>query len=490
MSSSSTTPLPSNAHGEDSSSINVLYGTKDDVFLEALRCLKSGHFSVQLHTTELLGVDKEIADTLNEVLDFHHHFCNEIHRMSVLVGKEGKLDERVNIPHTSGSWKECISSINNVISDVVQPTTEVVRVIDAISKGDLSQSIPLESHDGTPLQGEFRRNAELVNNFVDQLNSFTLEVNRVAQEVGSEGKLGGQIQVKGVAGTWKDLADNVNTMVANFTSQTHEIVEVAKSVTNGDLYYKRMRLDVKGESLELKDSINYMVDHLSTIAIEVSRVALEVGSEGKLGGQAEVKGVAGVWRDLIDIVNTLVVNFTIQTRVSSEVTTAVAIGDFRKKIACDLKGECLELKNDINTMVDKLDSLTSEIMRIIHEVETNGKLSSQVQVKWITGELKDLCNSVNQLIHSFESQIRISAHVVSGITNGDFSKRHVLEVKGDLIEYKNMVNAMVSQLDLITSEIIRVSQPENAGNAIQIEGINGRWKELIDAVNARNNASK
>jgi HAMP domain-containing protein len=321
--------------------------------LQALTSLKKGDFSVRL-PLEWTGVPGKVADTFNDVVELIERMARELARVSRVVGKEGKLSQRASLGDVSGSWQDAILSVNTLVDDLVHPTSETARVIGAVAQGDLSQTMALEVED-RPLQGEFLRTAKLVNKMVDQLGTFASEVTRVAREVGTEGKLGGQAQVKGVAGTWKDLTDSVNSMAGNLTAQVRNIAEVTIAVANGDLS-KKITVDVKGEFRELKDTINTMVDQLRSFASEVTRVAREVGTEGKLGGQANVEGVAGTWKDLTDNVNFMAGNLTSQVRNIADVAKAIAAGDLSRKITVDVKGEILELKNTINTMVDQLNS--------------------------------------------------------------------------------------------------------------------------------------
>ena len=292
---------------------------------------------------------------------------------------------------------------------------------------------------------------------VDQLNSFASEVTRVAREVGTEGKLGGQAKVEGVAGTWKDLTDNVNLMAGNLTAQVRNIAEVSTAIASGDLS-KKITVDVKGEILELKNTINTTVDQLNSFASEVTRVALEVGSEGKLGGQAVVKGVAGVWKDLTDSVNSMAGNLTAQVRNIAEVTTAVANGDLRKKVTADVKGEILQLKNTINAMVDQLNSFASEVTRVAREVGTEGRLGGQAQVKGVAGTWKDLTDSVNSMAGNLTGQVRNIAEVTTAVANGDLTKKVTVDVRGEILELKNTINAMVDQLNSFASEVTRVAR--------------------------------
>ncbi|MDP9033417.1 MAG: HAMP domain-containing protein, partial [Myxococcota bacterium] len=388
--------------------------------LAALTALRKGDFSVRL-PIHLDGLDGKIADAFNDVVDLSQKFAAELERISRAVGKDGRIDERMSIGEVRGAWAHEVASLNALVSDLVQPTSEMARVIGAVAKGDLSQMMA-EEVEGRPLKGEFFRTAKTVNTMVEQLASFASEVTRVAREVGTEGKLGGQADVRGVAGTWKDLTDSVNSMAGNLTAQVRNIAAVTTAVANGDLS-KKITVDVKGEILELKNTINTMVDQLRSFASEVTRVAREVGTEGKLGGQADVKGVAGTWKDLTDSVNSMAGNLTAQVRNIAAVTTAVANGDLSKKITVDVKGEILELKNTINTMVDQLNSFASEVTRVAREVGTEGKLGGQADVRGVAGTWKDLTDSVNSMAGNLTAQVRNIAAVTTAVARGDLSKK-------------------------------------------------------------------
>ena len=376
--------------------------------------------------------------------------------------------------------------MNNLIGDLVHPTSETSRVIGAVAQGDLSQSVALEI-DGRELQGEFLRTAKTINKMVDQLGSFASEVTRVAREVGTEGKLGGQAEVKGVAGTWKDLTDSVNSMAGNLTGQVRNIAEVTTAVANGDLS-KKITVDVKGEILELKNTINTMVDQLRSFAAEVTRVAREVGTEGRLGGQARVEGVSGTWKDLTDSVNFMAGNLTAQVRNIAAVTTAVAKGDLSRHITVDVKGEILELKNTVNTMVDQLSSFASEVTRVAREVGTEGKLGGQADVKDVAGTWKDLTDSVNFMAGNLTAQVRNIADVTKAVANGDLSKKITVDVKGEILELKNTVNTMVDQLGSFASEVTRVAREVGTegklGGQADVKDVAGTWKDLTDSVNS------
>src|SRR5262245_19587971 len=345
--------------------------------LDSLLALRDGKFAVRL-PADLTGLNGKIADAFNDIAKVSDRRAAESARVSRAVGKEGKLKQRMIVPGAVGGWADEVSAINTLIDDLVWPTTEVTRAVGAVAKGDLGQSMALEV-DGRPLEGEFLRCAKLVNKMIDQLSVFTSEVTRVAREVGTDGKLGGQAQVRGVSGVWKELSESVNQMAGNLTAQVRNIADVTIAVANGDLS-KKITVDVRGEILQLKEATNTMVDQLRSFASEVTRVAREVGTDGRLGGQAVVPGVAGTWKDLTDSVNAMATNLTAQVRNIATVTTAVARGDLSRKITVDVRGEILELKNTINTMVDQLNGFASEVTRVAREVGTDGKLGGQAQV--------------------------------------------------------------------------------------------------------------
>src|SRR3954464_2898375 len=348
--------------------------------LRALHSMRDGDFSVRLPPDQT-GLAGKIADAFNEVVSCNQRLAAELERAGQMVGKEGKTRVRITNERRVGAWGAMESSVNMLIDDLLWPTAEVTRTITAVAKGDLTQTMRLEA-DGRPLKGEFLRSATVVNEMIAQMGVFTSEVTRVAREVGTEGKLGGQALVLGASGVWKDLTDNVNSMASNSTGQVRNIAEVTIAVASGDLS-RKITVDVRGEILQLKEAINTMVDQLRSFASEVTRVAQEVGTEGRLGGQAVVPGVAGTWKDLTDSVNAMARNLTDQVRNIAEVTTAVARGDLSRKITVDVRGEILELKNTINTMVDQLNSFASEVTRVAREVGTEGKLGGQAEVKGV-----------------------------------------------------------------------------------------------------------
>ncbi|ODH03206.1 hybrid sensor histidine kinase/response regulator [Nostoc sp. KVJ20] len=453
--------------------------------LRTLNAVKQGDFSARMpidHT----GVAGKIADTLNDIIDQNERLAAELQRIGNVVGKEGKIADRASLGNVRGSWSDCVTSVNTLITDLVQPTAETTRVIRSVANGDLSQTIATEI-DGRPLQGEFLQTANIVNTMVERLGSFASEVTRVAREVGTEGKLGVQAEVQGVAGTWKDLTDNVNLMAGNLTGQVRNIAEVATAIANGDLS-KKITVNVKGEILELKNTVNTMVDQLNSFASEVTRVAREVGTEGKLGVQAEVRGVAGTWKDLTDNVNLMAGNLTGQVRNIAEVATAIANGDLSKKITVDVRGEILELKNTINIMVDQLSSFASEVTRVAREVGSEGKLGVQAEVKGVAGTWKDLTDSVNFMAGSLTAQVRNIAEVTTAVANGDLSKKITVDVKGEILELKNTINTMVDQLSSFASEVTRVAREVGTegklGVQAEVRGVAGTWKDLTDNVNS------
>jgi PAS domain S-box-containing protein len=411
--------------------------------------------------------------------------ATELERIGQVVGKEGKIDQRGSIGDADGSWAKAVNSVNALILDLVYPTSEMARVIGAVANGDLSQTMELET-DGRPLQGQFLRTARTVNAMVKQLSAFASEVTRVAREVGTEGNLGGQARVRGVAGTWKDLTENVNSMASNLTSQVRNIAAVTTAVAEGDLS-KKITVDVKGEILELKNTINTMVDQLRSFASEVTRVAREVGTEGKLGGQATVKGVAGTWKDLTDNVNSMASNLTSQVRNIAGVTTAVAKGDLSKKITVQVEGEILELKNTINTMVDQLRSFASEVTRVAREVGTEGKLGGQAEVRGLAGTWKDLTDNVNLMAGDLTSQVRGIARVVTAVAQGNLKQKLTVAAEGEIAALADTINGMIDTLatfaDQVTSVARAVGVEGELGGQANVPGAAGTWKDLTDNVN-------
>ena len=453
--------------------------------LRALQSVRDGDFSVRL-PGDKAGLAGKVADTFNEIVSSSERLASELERAGRIVGKEGRTRHRVGLDRRSGSWGAMEVSVNTLIDDLLWPTAEVTRAISAVAKGDLSQTMSLEV-DGRQLQGEFLRSASIVNAMIAQMSAFTSEVTRVAREVGTEGKLGGQAAVAGVSGTWKDLTDSVNSMASNLTGQVRNISEVTIAVASGDLS-RKITVDVRGEILQLKEAINTMVDQLRSFASEVTRVAREVGTEGKLGGQAIVPGVAGTWKDLTDCVNAMATNLTGQVRNIAEVTTAVARGDLSRKITVDVKGEILELKNTINTMVDQLNSFAAEVTRVAREVGTEGKLGGQAIVPGVAGTWKDLTDSVNSMAGNLTGQVRNIAEVTVAVANGDLSRKITVDVRGEILQLKEAINTMVDQLRSFASEVTRVAREVGTegklGGQAAVPGVAGTWKDLTDNVNS------
>src|ERR1700727_2178261 len=460
-------------------------GHDANVLLNTLIAFKRGNFSVRMPVDQT-GLEGKVSDALNDVLEINQKMVSEFERISRAVGKDGKISQRASIGSVAGSWAECVESVNSLIGDLVQPSTEVARVIGAVAKGDLSQNMSLEV-EGRPLRGEFLHTARVVNTMVQQLNSFASEVTRVAREVGTEGKLGGQAVVPAVAGTWRDLTESVNSMASNLTNQVRNIAGVTTAVAKGDLT-TRITVDARGEILQLKNTINTMVDQLSSFAAEVTRVAREVGTEGKLGGQADVRGVAGTWKDLTDSVNSMAGNLTSQVRNIADVTKAVAAGDLSKKITVDVKGEILELKSTVNIMVDQLRSFASEVTRVAREVGTEGKLGGQANVPDVAGTWKDLTDNVNFMASNLTSQVRNIAEVATAIAGGDLSKKITVNVSGEILQLKETLNTMVDQLNAFAGEVTRVAREVGTdgklGGQANVPGVAGTWKDLTDSVNS------
>ena len=455
------------------------------LILASLQTMRDGDFSVRL-PVEWVGLEGKIADTFNDIAAANEQMASELNRVGQAVGKEGKTRERTRFQQSRGAWGRMEVSVNTLVEDLLRPTTEVTRAIAAVAQGNLAQTVRLDVG-GRPLEGEFLRSATIVNTMIQQLGVFTAEVTRVAREVGTDGKLGGQAQVPGVAGTWKDLTDSVNSMASNLTGQVRNIAEVATAVASGDLS-RKITVDVRGEILQLKEAINTMVDQLRSFASEVTRVAREVGTDGKLGGQAVVPGVAGTWKDLTDSVNAMAGNLTAQVRNIAEVTTAVARGDLSRKITVDVKGEILELKDTINTMVDQLNAFAGEVTRVAREVGTEGKLGGQAQVLGVGGTWKDLTDNVNFMASNLTGQVRNIAEVATAIANGDLSRKITVDVRGEILQLKETLNTMVDQLNRFAGEVTRVAREVGTegrlGGQANVPGVAGTWKDLTDSVNS------
>ncbi|MDX2523063.1 HAMP domain-containing protein [Streptomyces europaeiscabiei] len=457
--------------------------------LTALEAMRDGNFRKRL-TVSGDGVMAEIAAVYNEVADRNLHLTGELSRVRRVVGREGKLTERLETGATEGSWAAAIDASNALVDDLVRPVSEVSRVLSAVADGDLSPRMELRSQgpDGTghPLRGEFLKVGRTVNNLVDQLSTFTDEVTRVASEVGTEGKLGGQAKVRGMSGSWKDLTESVNTMAHRLTAQVRDIALVTTAVAKGDLS-RKVTVHVAGEMLELKETVNTMVDQLSAFSSEVTRVAREVGTDGQLGGQAEVPGVAGVWKELTDSVNTMAGNLTAQVRGIAQVTTAVANGDLSQKVTVPARGEVAKLAETINQMTETLRIFADEVTRVANEVGAEGRLGGQAQVPGAAGTWKDLTDSVNTVFRNLTIQVRDIAAVTTAVANGDLSQKVTVDVAGEMLELKNTVNGMVDQLSYFGAEVTRVANEVGAegrlGGQAQVPGAAGTWKDLTDSVN-------
>ncbi|MCX5210571.1 HAMP domain-containing protein [Kitasatospora sp. NBC_00240] len=446
--------------------------------LEQKMELRSVHTNGVSHP--LRGEYLRIGRTVNGLVDQLSEFTDEVTRVAIEVGTEGKLGGQARVRSVSGSWKDLADSVNTMAGRLTAQVRNIAEVTTAVAKGDLSRKVTVE------VDGEMLQLKNTVNTMVDQLNSFAAQVTRVARDVGTEGRLGGQAQVPGVAGVWRDLTDSVNFMANNLTGQVRNIAQVTTAVARGDLSQK-IEVDARGEILELKNTINTMVDQLSGFAEQVTRVARQVGTEGRLGGQAQVPGAAGVWRDLTDNVNFMANNLTDQVRNIAQVTTAVAKGDLSQKIQVDARGEILELKNTINTMVDQLGAFADEVTRVARDVGTEGILGGQASVPGVAGIWKDLTNSVNLMANNLTSQVRNIAEVTTAVARGDVSKKITVDARGEILELVTTVNTMVDQLSAFADEVTRVAREVGTegilGGQARVRGVSGIWKDLTDNVN-------
>ncbi|PTL85094.1 hybrid sensor histidine kinase/response regulator [Vitiosangium sp. GDMCC 1.1324] len=450
-----------------------------------MRAVTHGDFSVRLPPEEQPAAMAEIAHAFNGMVAMNQRMQDELVRVERVVGREGQMAERASLGPVSGGWASSIGSINSLIADLVQPTTEVARVLGAVARGDLTQKMALDLP-GQPVKGEFLRIGTTVNAMVDQLSSFAAEVTRVAREVGTEGKLGGQARVPGVAGTWKDLTDSVNQLANNLTAQVRNIAEVTTSVARGDLS-RKITVDARGEVLELKNTVNTMVDQLRSFAGEVTRVAKEVGTEGKLGGQADVPGVSGVWKDLTDNVNLMASNLTTQVRGIVKVVTAVANGDLSQRLVVDAKGEVAALADTLNSMTKTLGIFADQVTSVAKTVGVEGKLGAQADVPGVAGTWKDLTDNVNLLANNLTAQVRNIAEVSTAVARGDLSKKITVDARGEVLELKNTINTMVEQLRSFAGEVTRVAKEVGTegklGGQADVPGVSGTWKDLTDNVN-------
>ncbi|KAF9372552.1 hypothetical protein BGX21_004758, partial [Mortierella sp. AD011] len=396
-------------------------------------------------SVEVQGEMMDLKNTINTMVDQLQEFATEVSRVSLEVGIEGKLGGQAHVKDVSGTWKELTYNVNLMASNLTGQVRDIATVCKAVASGDLTKKVSV------PVQGEILELKETMNTMVDQLRTFAAEVTRVAREVGTDGKLGGQAEVEGVDGTWKELTDNVNTMAANLTAQVRDIANVSKAVARGDLS-KKISVEVMGEMMDLKHTFNIMVDQLQEFATEVTRVSLEVGTEGKLGGQAQVKGVDGTWKELTDNVNTMATNLTTQVRSIAEVTTAVAKGDLSKTIDVEAQGEISEVKKTVNSMVEQLRTFAAEVTRVAREVGTDGKLGGQAHVKGVDGTWKELTDNVNTMAANLTAQVRDIANVSKAVAKGDLSKKISVEVQGEMMDLKHTFNIMVDQLQEFATE--------------------------------------
>jgi HAMP domain-containing protein/signal transduction histidine kinase/CheY-like chemotaxis protein len=449
----------------------------------ALTALTQGDFSVRLDRYD--GLVGELAQRVNELAALNERRTRELVRVSRIIGREGRMTERLDEIAGVGDWFTAAAAVNSLIDDLVRPTTEVARVIAAVAEGDLSQHMAMDIA-GQPVKGEFVNIGTTVNTMVDQLSSFADEVTRVAREVGTDGKLGGQARVRGASGVWRDLTESVNSMAGNLTSQVRNIAQVTTAVAQGDLSQK-ITVDARGEILELKSTVNTMVDQLSSFADEVTRVAREVGTEGRLGGQAEVRDVSGTWRDLTDSVNWMAGNLTSQVRNIAQVATAVAKGDLSQKITVDAKGEVAALADTLNTMVDQLSSFADEVTRVAREVGTEGKLGGQADVPGVAGTWKDLTDSVNSMAGNLTSQVRNIAQIVTAVAKGDLTQKITVDAKGEVAALAETINSLTDTLQLFAEQVITVAREVGTegklGGQAEVPGVAGTWKDLTENVN-------
>ncbi|MFC8362612.1 HAMP domain-containing protein [Streptomyces griseorubiginosus] len=451
--------------------------------LAGLTAVRDGDFGTRL-PSDGQGLLGDIATVFNGMVDQLSVFTSEVTRVAREVGTEGTLGGQAEVPGVSGTWADLTDSVNAMAGNLTTQVRDIAQVATAVAKGDLSQKIDV------PARGEILQLKETVNTMVDQLSAFADEVTRVAREVGSEGRLGGQAQVPGVGGVWRDLTDSVNFMAGNLTSQVRNIAQVTTAVAQGDLSQK-ITVDARGEILELKNTINTMVDQLSAFGDEVTRVAREVGTEGRLGGQADVKGVKGTWRDLTDSVNFMAGNLTGQVRSIAQVATAVANGDLSQKITVDARGEILELKETINTMVDQLSAFADEVTRVAREVGTEGNLGGQAIVRGVSGTWKDLTDNVNVMASNLTGQVRSIAQVATAVARGDLSQKITVEAKGEVAALADVINTMVDTLSAFADEVTRVAREVGTegrlGGQAHVPNVAGTWKDLTDNVNSMAN---
>ncbi|GAB3768595.1 hypothetical protein FB382_002685 [Nocardioides ginsengisegetis] len=453
--------------------------------LEALNAMRDGNFRKRLPISGG-GLAADLAIVYNEIAERQQHLTSELNRVQRVAGREGRHSERLQSGVGEGAWGKAIESANALVSDLVRPTGELARVVAAVSEGDLTQRMDVDL-DGQPLRGEPLRLARSVNGLVDQLSGISTEITRVTREVGTEGKLGGQARVRNADGSWRDLIDAVNAMSSRLTAQVRDIALVTTAVANGDLS-KTVTVEVSGEMADLKQTVDRMVDQLSSFASEVTRVAREVGTEGRLGGQADVRGVSGTWKDLTDSVNIMASNLTSQVRGISSVAQAVARGDLSQQITVTARGEVAELAQTLNSMTATLQTFADEVTRVAREVGTEGMLGGQADVPGVAGRWKDLTESVNYMADNLTAQVRDIAQVTTAVARGDLSQKITVDVKGELAELKSTVNTMVDQLSSFADQVTRVAREVGSdgilGGQADVPGVAGTWKDLTDSVNS------
>ncbi|MFJ8668807.1 HAMP domain-containing protein [Streptomyces sp. NPDC093600] len=447
--------------------------------LAGLTAVRDGDFGTRL-PDDADGLMGEISAVFNGMVDQLSLFTSEVTRVSREVGTEGTLGGQAVVPGVSGTWADLTDSVNAMAGNLTTQVRDIAQVATAVAKGDLSQKIDVDA------RGEILELKNTINTMVDQLSSFADEVTRMARDVGTEGILGGQADVKGVSGTWRDLTDSVNSMAGNLTTQVRSIAQVATAVAQGDLSQK-VSVDARGEIRELKETINTMVDQLSAFADEVTRVARDVGTEGNLGGQATVRGASGTWKDLTDNVNVMASNLTGQVRSIAQVANAVARGDLSRRITVEAKGEVAALADTINTMVDTLSAFADEVTRVAREVGTEGRLGGQARVPNVAGTWKDLTDNVNSMANNLTGQVRNIAQVTTAVANGDLSKKIDVDARGEILELKTTINTMVDQLSSFAAEVTRVAREVGSegrlGGQAEVEGVSGTWKRLTENVN-------
>src|SRR5687767_3751802 len=462
--------------------VNVLAGNLTDQvrnIAKVTTAVANGDLSRKI-TVEAKGEILELKNTINTMVEQLRAFASEVTRVAKEVGTEGKLGGQAEVKGVSGTWKDLTDNVNQMASNLTSQVRGIVKVVTAVANGDLGQKFVVES------KGEVAALADTINAMTDTLRTFAEQVINVAREVGIEGQLGGQAKVPGAAGTWRDLTDNVNMLAGNLTNQVRNIALVTTAVANGDLSQK-ITVEARGEILELKDTINAMVEQLRTFAREVTRVAREVGTEGKLGGQAKVPGVAGTWQGLTENVNLMASNLTSQVRGIVKVVTAVADGDLSQKLVLEAKGEIAALADTINDMTDTLRTFADQVTTVAREVGIDGKLGGQARVPGAAGTWRDLTDNVNMLAGNLTSQVRNIALVTTAVANGDLSKKITVDAKGEILELKDTINAMVEQLRTFASEVTRVAREVGTdgklGGQASVPGVSGTWKDLTDSVN-------